>query len=223
LYIVIPRLYAAFLASFDLWRCSRRAPIPPSLLGYARALVMSVGSGTRAGAADAAEVATVIPYAYEPSPESVTGLRSLLAASLGANLTVALSEPIRYGEEEAINGRMAGKTSAWNVLLMTLAATPEVENHGALIGGLRDWLAKNASAAPLLIVVDEAPYAFRMRGDVGFEQRVQERCKLWREFITGYGLRACFANLMQMRPGAPSEINARDAARAALWTASERP
>ena len=33
---------------------------------------------------------------------------------------------------------------------------------------------------------------------------------------------AGFADLVQIKPGAASEINARDEARAALWTASER-
>jgi hypothetical protein len=35
-------------------------------------------------------------------------------------------------------------------------------------------------------------------------------------------LRASFADLIQIKPGAASEINARDEARAALWTAGER-
>jgi hypothetical protein len=73
-----------------------------------------------------------------------------------------------------------------------------------------------------LIVIDEGPYAARMRGDSVLEQRLQERRKLWREFVSGYGLRAVFADLIQIKPGAPSEINARDEARSALWTASER-
>jgi hypothetical protein len=105
---------------------------------------------------------------------------------------------------------------------MTLASTPEVENHGAFISGWRDWLVKHANASPLLILIDEGPYALRMRGDTGYGPRVQERRKLWREFVEGYGLRACFVDLLEMRPGAASEINAREAARAALWTASER-
>ena len=110
----------------------------------------------------------------------------------------------------------------WHVILMTLASTPEVENHGAFLAAWRDWLAKNATATPLLILIDEGPYAARMRGEAAFEQRVQERRKLWREFVSGYGLRACFADLIQIKPGAASEINARDEARAALWTAGER-
>jgi hypothetical protein len=216
LYIVLPRLFAATAASFGLWRFSRQPPVPSSLLGYARTLVMGVGSGT------VAETASVVPYAYEPKAPSVAGLQSLLTATLGANLKVAVGEPIKYGDEESVAKRLAATKTAWHVILMTLASTPEVENHGAFLAAWRDWLVKNATSAPLLILIDEGPYAARMRGEAVFEQRVQERRKLWREFVAGYGLRAVFADLIQIKPGAPSEINARDEARAALWTASER-
>jgi Protein of unknown function (DUF2868) len=216
LYIVIPRLLLAVAASFGLWRFSRRPPVPVSLLGYARTLLMGVGTGT------VAETASVVPYAYEPKAPSVGGLESLLPATLGGNLKVEVQDPIRYGEEETVTTRL-GKTAArWHVILMTLASTPEAENHGAFLAKWRDWLAKNATSTPLLILIDEGPYAARMRGEAAFEQRVQERRKLWREFVAGYGLRAGFADLIQIKPGAASEINARDEARAALWTAGER-
>ena len=216
LYIVLPRLLAAAAASFGLWRLSRRAPVPPSLLGYARTLIMGTGSGT------VRETASVVPYAYEPGAPSLAGLESLLAATLGANLQVRVHDPIKYGDEGTVGARLAAMTATWHVILMTLASTPEVENHGAFLGAWRDWLAKNAASSPLLILIDEGPYAARMRGDPTFEQRVQERRRLWREFVAGFGLRAVFADLIQLKPGAASEINARDAARAALWTAGER-
>ena len=216
LYIAVPRLCAAAVASLSLWKASRRAVIAPSLIGYARTLVMSVGSGA------AGEIASVVPYAYEPKAASVAGLESLLAATLGANLKVQMRDPVRYGDEETVAGRLAASGATWHVILMTLASTPEVENHGAFLTAWRDWLAKNATTSPLLILIDEGPYAARMRGEAAFEQRVQERRKLWREFISGYGLRASFADLIQIKPGAATEINARDEARAALWTAGER-
>ncbi|MBS0417433.1 MAG: DUF2868 domain-containing protein [Proteobacteria bacterium] len=215
LYIVLPRLIAVVATSFGLWRAARKIPLPPSLLGYARALVMGVGNGT------AGETASVVSYAYEPKSPSIAGLESLLAATLGANLKIQVREPVKYGEEETVTTRLAEITATWHVILMTLASTPEVENHGAFLTAWRDWLAKNATTAPLLIVIDEGPYAARMRGDVVFEQRMQERRKLWRGFVAGYGLRAVFADLIQIKPGAASEINARDEARSALWTASE--
>src|SRR5262249_18112259 len=216
LYVVIPRLMLAVAASVGLWRFSRNPPIPSSLAGYARPLLIGVGTGA------VAETAGVIPYAYEPRAPSITGLESLLAATLGGNLKVEMLEPIKYGEEEAVASRLAKTAATWHVILMTLASTPEVENHGALLTTWRDWLARNAASPPLLILIDEGPYAARMRGGAAFEQRVQERRRLWREFVAGHGLRASFADLIQIKPGAASEINARDEARAALWTAGER-
>ncbi|HEY2400278.1 MAG TPA: DUF2868 domain-containing protein [Steroidobacteraceae bacterium] len=216
LYIVLPRLLAAGAATFDLWRLARRIPLPSPLLGYARALVIGVGSGT------VGETASVVPYAYEPKTSSITGLESLLGATLGANLKIKMGDPVKYGDEETVATRLAATTATWHVILMTLAATPEVENHGAFLKAWRDWLVKNATSAPLLIVIDEGPYAARMRGEMALQQRLQERRKLWREFVAGYGLRAVFADLIQIKPGAASEINARDEARSALWTASER-
>jgi Protein of unknown function (DUF2868) len=215
MYIVAPRLLAALASMLGIWRFSRKPPVPASLLGYARALAMGVGSGT------GSDIASVIPYAYEPRAESVAGLESLLAAALGGNLKVQIAAPVHYGDERTVAQDQTEKTGAWYVLLMTLASTPEAENHGAFISGWRDWLLKQASSAPLLILIDEGPYAARMRGDAAFEQRVQERRRLWQEFVAGYGLHACFADLIQTRPGGAAEINARESARAALWIASE--
>jgi hypothetical protein len=216
IYIVVPRLLAVLLANSGIWKFSRRPPTPPALLGYTRTLVIGVGSGATN------EVASVTPYAYEPRPQSVAGVEAVLGAALGGNLKVEMRPAVKYGDEKNSGAQTPTSTATWNVLLMTLASTPEVENHGAFISSWRDWLVKNASSSPLLILIDEGPYTFRMRGDAGFEQRVHERRKLWREFVEGYGLRACFADLVDMKPGAPSELNARESARAALWTASER-
>jgi len=216
LYIVLPRLIAAVATSFGLWRQARRITLPAALLGYARTLVMGVGSGT------AGETVSVVSYAYEPKGPSIAGLESLLAATLGANLKIQVRDPVKYGEEETVAARLAETAATWHVILMTLASTPEVENHGAFLTAWRDWLAKNATTAPLLIVIDAGPYAARMRGDAALEQRLQERRKLWRDFVSGYGLRAVFVDLIHIKPGAAAEISARDEARSALWTASEQ-
>ncbi len=215
LYIVLPRLLAALTAHLALWRHARNPPLPPTLLGYARTLLMGIGSG------GVRETANVMPYAYEPKELTLSGLESLLTATLGANLNMKVQPAVRYGDEASVTTRLTEATT-WTVLLMTLAATPEVENHGKLVSDARDWLASHASSSPLLVVIDEAPYVVRMRGDAGFESRVDERRRLWREFVAGYGLQACCVDLTQMRPGSPAELQARDSARAALWMASER-
>jgi len=38
LYILLPRLIAALFTSFNLWRLSRRLPVPPGIVGYVRTL-----------------------------------------------------------------------------------------------------------------------------------------------------------------------------------------
>ena len=102
---------------------------------------------------------------------------------------------------------------------MSVASTPEAENHGAVIAAARDWIARTANATPLLVIVDTGPYAARMQGDASLDQRLKERRALWTDFVAGYGLRACIVDLTRIVAGAPSEIEARELARAALWTA----
>ena len=214
LYIVVPRLVLACVAWLRLWRLSMSPPLPASLLGHARALLVGAAGGV------ALENASVIPFAYEPSPESVSGLKILLAAALGTGVEVEVRTPVRYGAEEELRRQpeQGSDAAEWVVMLMTVASTPEAENHGAAIGALRDSLARSAGAPPLLVVIDTGPYALRMQGDPSFDQRLTERCRLWSEFVAGYGLRACVVDLSRIVAGAPSEAEARDVARAALWS-----
>ncbi len=218
IYIVIPRSIAALAASVRLWRLARQPALPPSLFSYVRALLIGAG-----GAAQG--IASVTPYAYEPGRGSITGLETLLTALLGGAIKVDIRDSVRYGEEETFSERLAhggARVADWHVLLMSLASTPESENHGAVLASLRDWLARSASTAPLLVVVDEAPYASRMQGDPSLEARIEERRRLWSDFVEGYGLRACIVDLSRIAFGTPAEEHARDAARAALWTARGR-
>jgi hypothetical protein len=45
------------------------------------------------------------------------------------------------------------------------------------------------------VVVDESPYAERFAGDGSFASRLEERRRLWREFVAGYGLDADLVEL----------------------------
>src|SRR6185437_9947129 len=45
LYIVAPRAILAVLSRYKLWRLSRRAPLPASLLGHARTLLVGASGG----------------------------------------------------------------------------------------------------------------------------------------------------------------------------------
>lgn len=234
LYIVLPRSLLALGASFGIWRFSRQPPVPATLRSYARALALSVGQGT------VRETVGVTPYAYEPNDRSSEALTLLLTGALGSALQVRMRAPLRYGEDVTLSRLLAepsasadagaahperpsstGLQADWIVLLMTLASTPEPDNHGAVIVAVRDELSRDAPTTPLLVIIDDGPYASRMRAEAALEQRLEDRRRLWREFVSGYGLRACIVNLLQITPGSPAESIAREDVRAALWTASE--
>jgi hypothetical protein len=216
LYIIVPRLILAVMSSFNLWRLSRNPPLPASFIGYGRAVLAGTAGGTMR------ESVSVTCFAYEPSPASTAGLQTLLAATLGAIITVEMRATVRYGQEDAFRATLTGSgadAADWNVLLMTAASTPEVENHGVVINALRDSLARKSQPLPMLVVIDTGPYAARMQGDATFERRLRERRDLWSEFVAGYGLSACLVDLSGVTPESPAATEAQELARTSLWSA----
>jgi hypothetical protein len=219
LYIIVPRLILACMSGFNLWRLWRNPPLPAAFIGYARAVLAgTAGGGMR-------ESVSVICFAYEPSPASIAGLQTLLAATLGPIIELQMRATVRYGQEDAFRATLSSSgadATDWNVLLMAAASTPEVENHGAVINTLRDALARKSQPLPLLVVIDTGPYAARMQGDATFEQRLRERRNLWSKFVAGYGLSACLVDLSHVTPDSPAATEAQELARASLWSAGER-
>jgi hypothetical protein len=45
------------------------------------------------------------------------------------------------------------------------------------------------------VVVDESPYVERFAGDTSLASRLDERRRLWRDFVAGYGLEADLVEL----------------------------
>lgn len=212
LFVVLPRLAAALAATISISRWSRRAPLPPSLTAYFRTAFGALGGVIGRG------LVTVIPYAYEPSAAARAGLRALLPPALGEGLTLDARAPVRYGDEEEFLRGLgdAGKPDVV-VLLFSLAATPEEENHGAVIAGVRDWLAASEPHAQLLVLVDEGPYAARMAADGGADTRVAERRRAWQEFVAAHGLGACILNLAAAESDETPPPEQADCVRNALW------
>jgi hypothetical protein len=216
LFIVLPRLALAFVASLTAWRRARSMAPPPSLVPYFRATMAAVDSAAGRG------VIVVVPYACEPSAAATAALKRLLPEALGGGLAVDVRAPVRYGDEEAFLGRLADREASIAdaiALLFSLASTPEDENHGSVIVGVRDFLARSARHAQLLLLIDEEPYAARMSAQGGYAARVDERRRVWRDFAAARGLSAGFVALDL---AAPPEKPHRDAVahlRAALWHA----
>jgi hypothetical protein len=199
LFVVIPRLLAALATSLGLWRVSRRPEIPGSVVRYARALLGGTGN-------IAPQVVGVAPYAFQPSPAALSGLDKLLEASVDGNVEIQLREPLQYGEEDPLADWLSredpGSTNA-HVVLFTLSATPEAENHGAVISTFRDWAKRG-----VFVVVDESDYVTRIQGDATLQARLDERRELWRGFVRRFGIGVVIANLERLAAGTAPEADA---------------
>jgi hypothetical protein len=188
LFVVLPRLVLATWSTGALLRASRGLAPPEALLVYARAVL-----GT-SDAAPAPVSARVTPYAYQPATASLAGLNTLLRVAYGPGARMELAETVAYGSENAL--RLPGvDEGGLEVVLFTLAATPEPENHGAILAAARDALARARSAARLLLVVDESPFVAHLRGDSSLAARIEERRVAWREFAARHGCEACVVDL----------------------------
>ena len=185
IYVVIPRTALAVAGWLAELRSAYFSGMPPSLAAYARRVFGAAGRGMRSA------VVVVKPYAYEPPAGTLAALQSMLARHLGTPVRLATQPVLHYGEEALAGGLEAGPgapAAEAHVLLFSLGATPESENHGVVVATVRDAVQRARPAPELLIVVDEAPYAARMGLDASYERRLDERRQLWRHFLAGYGL-----------------------------------
>ncbi len=188
LYVVLPRIALALVATVKVLRLALRAPLPPALVAYFRASFASV-EGAVANAS-----ALILPYACELSPGALARLIAWLPGATGGPLRVDARASVAYGEEDRYLEALAaeGAGAGFIVMPFSLASTPEDENHGKVISGVRDWLAASSPGAQLLVVIDEAPYAERMAGT---PERIAERRLAWRRFAEARGVKPAFASL----------------------------
>jgi hypothetical protein len=138
-------------------------------------------------------IARVTPYAYEPSAASLAGLERWLQAASGGDVRLERRTTLRYGEEDMAATAFdldAHRVADQHIVLLSLAATPEAENHGVVVMAARDAARRARPPAAVRIVVDESPYAARLGGDAAAAPRLLERQRLWRDFVAGYGLEA---------------------------------
>jgi len=189
IYVIVPRLALALASALKAARLALRAPAPATLPAYFRTAFAAVeGAVARA-------IAVVMPYACELGPAALARLIAWVPGAAGGPVDVEARDSIPYGEEERYLdsfGARGGDRADVVVLPFSLATTPEAENHGAVIAGVRDRLAALRPAARLMVVVDEAPFAERMA-----PERVAERREAWRSFVRAHGLEASFVSLVE--------------------------
>lgn len=181
--IVIPRLLLAGTAGFLAWRLGRASKLPAELHEYARSALGAGGQGLPVSIA-------VIPYAWQPEPAVEARIDALLKMRNGRAARPLLKQPLAYGDEDAAPDRLAAGRDGC-VVLMSLASTPETENHGRVLDAART-AATREEGGRCRLVVDEAPYTARFGSDPGLAGRIEERRRLWREFAAGHGVEIDF-------------------------------
>ena len=180
-FVVIPRALLACIAAIAGAHAARNIALPAAMSRYFDRTFRDTGVAVEGGAL------RVIPYAYEPTPESLERLRALHAEAL-----IDVRATVAYGREDDIATRAnEGETPGSLALLFTSAATPEEDSHGRAIDVARE--AARARAVRLQAIVDEGPYAARM-GD-GLAARVEERRRTWSRLATAHGIEASFVDL----------------------------
>ena len=166
--------------------------LPAELRGYADDVLI------RGGLARSGGITSVTPYAYEPTEASLAGLERWLESTAQADVRIDRRTTLRYGEEDMAGPAFdfgAYRVADLHIVLMNLAATPEAENHGVVIAAARDSARKARPPATVRIVVDESPYLQRLARDASLGARLEERRRLWRDFVSGYGLEAEIVDL----------------------------
>jgi hypothetical protein len=177
----------------------RAGHLPASVVAYARGAL-------GAGAQGQPITISVTPYAFEPPAAVAEALAAPLSRAFGSGARPEMRAAIAYGDEDKIPAAFDANAHrvAGRVLLMNLAATPETENHGAAIVAARDHVRRARPEQRLLVLVDETAYAARFSAGASALGRLEERRRLWRDFVGGFGVEISFT---QEAIGPPARTN----------------
>lgn len=176
--VILPRLLLSLGQGARALRLSRYFPAPGREDFYIRRLLRDAGG--------APGRARITPYAYRPSEETRRRLSKALRDALGDGAEVRFDEPIDYGEEDDWSARHSGDPDEdYHILLFTLSATPEEENHGALAKALADRISIERRGTMLAAVIDETPFRAHFAGQSGLDERIASRLDAWRQALAG--------------------------------------
>lgn len=187
LLVVLPRILLAI--GYQLRAASLRRNFPLDIeQPYFRKLSGQVGN-TPAG------VLRVLPYSYTLDEVRHRGLAAIATLLLGEQAQVMLRPSLAYGEDPVDAVRDIAPDAAGvtvTAVLFSLAATPEKENHGAVLDQLR-----RAAPRGIAVLVDESSLTERAPSQAGVDSRLAERTALWRQFCHFHGCSATVVNLLE--------------------------
>lgn len=120
----------------------------------------------------------IVPYSYTLGEVGRQAIERLMHRTYGENTRVELASPLPMGEEEELARHWQfDPTAALVVALFGATATPEHENHGALLDELHRLV---GGEAPLMVMVDETGFRQRFGADL---QRIASREAAWRKLV----------------------------------------
>jgi hypothetical protein len=212
IFVIVPRLLLGAFAAVAAWTAARSIALPDAAVPYVRRVLATTD------AALPASNVQVTPYAYAPDSASLRGAERLLHATFGPDARIVIDAAIAYGDETSMPGRITSADA--QVLLLSLAATPEAENHGAVLAAARTHVQRAAAKTRFLLLIDESPFLQRMRGDPTLAGRIDERRQTWRNFAAAHAAKPCFVDLASLAAddatSAPVTEDAHRAVQAAL-------
>lgn len=183
LVVVVPRLILASIAGSRERRVAAHFPLTLAEPYFRRVL-----SAWR----DVPARVRVASYAYTPTEAASEGVQRLAAHLFGDSVQLQSARPVAFGDEDSLAADARGEPSTVDLVfaLFNLAATPETENHGTFLDGL-----KAQAQGPVIVLVDESSYRRRLGAQPGTEARLAERRQAWTGLVGTRGLTALFADL----------------------------
>jgi hypothetical protein len=189
LLVIVPRLVLAAVAATTAHRLATRFPLALDDPYFARL------RRDRSGHPIAAKV---LPYSYHLSEAQRDAVRRFLEQHVAARVDAVFADALPLGAEDDVArwiGTAPGTPSSPSanllfVVLFALTATPEREQHGALVQALAAQVRKDH----IVVLVDESGFRRRFSGDT-LEARLDERRAAWRSVVGDAGLDPLFADL----------------------------
>ncbi len=172
LFVIVPRVLLGAAARLRAARLSARFP-----LALDDAYFHHLDRRHRG----AATVVQVLPYSFTLGEPSRLALERLLHRTWGENTQLALAEPVRMGDEDEVGEHWrVDPGAALIIVLYAATATPEHENHGAILDAVRRL---SAGAVPVMSMVDEGAFRQRFAAD---PQRLASREAAWRKLVQSH-------------------------------------
>lgn len=184
LLVVVPRI---LLATIGNWRASTLARRFPLDLEQPYFRKLSGEFGIAAGG-----TLRVLPYSFNLDEARQKGLLQVVASLFGEQGKLMLRPSIAYGTELQSVVRDVDLRSDSTAALFNLSATPEQENHGALL----DYLVAS-SPREVIALLDESAYLERMGSLPEGRARRDERVALWQQFCAFHQVKAVLVNLRE--------------------------